>query len=52
MQEMIEKVLDVLAIVGMLMGQKQIGGWLDGARFVAVHASDFVGPFPPLPNKP
>ena len=51
-QEVVEKVLDVLAIVGMLMGEQQFGGGHDGTWLVAVHARDLVGPFPSLPHEP
>ena len=52
MQQVVEKVLDVLAVVGMLMGEEQLGGGHDGAGFVAVHPGDLVGPFPSLSDEP
>ncbi len=51
-QEVVEEVLDMLAIVRMLMREQQFGGGHDGAWFVPVHPRDLVGPFPSLPHEP
>jgi hypothetical protein len=47
---MVEELLNVLAVVGVFMGQEELGGRNNLAWLIAVHAGDLVGPLPPLPD--